>query len=888
MYARVMVEKDPASRSRLVNFFQYLTQAAVKADQCCVVASLLATDPKKSDRLGKEIQAELYDIFQRQREETVHPVQKEDIAELLRRRFFTPESIKDREAFRSHTVAALEGIRAIDERTRKDAVSSEERFIKNYPFHPDLTDVLYSKWTALERFQRTRGVLRTFALALREAETWDKSPLIGANVFLTAPKKKGLCEAGREMVTVAETESYEGKRQAWTPILETELAFAREIQAESVGLKFREIEQAVWITFLHSQPIGQNAKLRDITVLLGATRPDKIELEKGLIQWARDSHWLDDLYANTSEGEVPQNWRLGIKPNLNQMHSAASRDISGDIVEARLLDEIEKQKSLTKDVSKNYGIKVHILPAKPGDIEDNGEFHFAILGPSASSASGKPGPEARRFLEEKAGTDSPRVHRNALVLVAPSRQGLDIARNRIRGYLAWEKVHSDMNQQEGKFDPTRMSNLTISLNKAKGRIPEAIRQAYCIVVTVSEKSEIQAFKITLAEESLFDTIKADSRARIQDTAVTADTLLPDGPYDLWQEGDTARWVKDLVGAFAQLPHLPKMLNAKAILDTLIDGCVRGTFVLRITRPDHTFRTWWMRKPDDDALKDPALEVVLPEAATLNRLQTDLLLPDTLPDLWKGDDILVRDIAEYFGGSTVVQIEKDGYEEPLQIPKAERAAIEETIHEAVKQEELWLLSGPSSIFGEEIPPGVLTDEATLRKPPRSFKPVEILSENLPEIWKDGSATALSIAAALSHKEDIALPWKIIRTLIDSALDARFVELDTDSGHWPSGFQGAGNIKLRELSTVIIDDAGIREVTESGVLAANTDLEPAQIQDLGEAIPDLLKIKAESDIPMRFHVRIEVGEALHLPDETTIQKINEILTKVHDGLRLSYPS
>ena len=44
---------------------------------------------------------------------------KEDVAEVLRRRFFTPESIRDREAFRPHVVAALKGIADLDEQTAK-------------------------------------------------------------------------------------------------------------------------------------------------------------------------------------------------------------------------------------------------------------------------------------------------------------------------------------------------------------------------------------------------------------------------------------------------------------------------------------------------------------------------------------------------------------------------------------------------------------------------------------------------------------------------------------------------------------------------------------------------------------------------------------------------
>ena len=62
---------------------------------------------------------------------------------------------------------ALKGVTDHDDATAKEGKRAEERFLKSYPFHPDLTEVLYAKWTQLQGFQRTRGVLRTFALALR-------------------------------------------------------------------------------------------------------------------------------------------------------------------------------------------------------------------------------------------------------------------------------------------------------------------------------------------------------------------------------------------------------------------------------------------------------------------------------------------------------------------------------------------------------------------------------------------------------------------------------------------------------------------------------------------------------------------------------------------------
>jgi hypothetical protein len=881
MYAREKTGLDREWRGRLANFFQYLTQAAVKVDRCCLVASLLATDPRKSDMLGREIQAELYDIFQRQREEAVEPVVKEDVAEVLRRRFFTPESLKDGEVFRQHVLAALKGVADVDEQTKKQGAEAEERFLKSYPFHPDLTEVLYSKWTQLARFQRARGILRTFALALREAETWDQSPIIGPGVFLAAPDKKGLSNALGEMVSVADTEEWEGKKQAWTGILDNEFSQAKRIQLDSVGLKFREVEQAVVATFLHSQPIGQTARTRDLVVLLASTRPDKIELEKGLSRWAQTSYWLDDLYTAAGAGQLPGTWRLGNRPNLTQMHAVAAKNVPDDTVHARLLDDISKTKALTANASA-LGVRVHTLPTRPKDIEDDGAFHYAVLGPSAASESGKPSSEARRFLDETTGSDKPRVYRNSVLLLVPSKDGLEGGLARVRDYLAWEVVRDEVKKQQtdGNVDPARAQTLQINIEKARGRIPEAIRQAYCIVVTVSEKDEAQAFKITIAEEPHFNVIKGHERSRVKDTPITAEALLPGGPYNLWRPGETSRRVKDLAGAFAQLPHLPKMLKASAILDTLVDGCEKGTFVLRLTRPDGTFRTWWMSRPDENALNDSALELVLPEGAELGEIAHDLLAPGKLPSLWSSEEITAKAVADYFSGSNVVQVEREGYREPMQIPKAGQAAVDKAINAAVEKGVLWLISGPASILGEPIPAGVLIPNATLRQPPPVVAPAEILPENLPTAWKEGTATAAAIAAQLSSRFGTNLPWRAVRYVIDEALRANFLCVAEDSAPW-AGDPGTAQYAKFQASKSVPPPL---PPTKKGILVAASELEPSEMQDLGDIIPKLLEVKAKANVPLHFQVRIEMGDGKTLPPAQAVGDINKLLKGVKSELEL----
>lgn len=902
LYAKVKVRSEPGWLDYLISFFQYLTQAAAKVEKCCIVASLLSSDPKdQADTLGQKIVSDLYDIFQRQREAAVQPVEKDDVAEVLRRRLFDSESVKHRGTWPQHVIAALKGIAALDDQTSKQGAAAEERYLKSFPFHPELTEVFYTKWAAgIERFQKTRGVLRTFALALREAEKWDESPLIGPAVFLGAPKQEGLSEAARELVSIADTIVDDGHATRWTGIVENELTCARQVQADSVGLKLREVEQAVIATFLHSQPKGRSAKTRDLMLLVGPCRPDKIELEKGLVRWSQTSSWLDDEHKPEKDNQLRPEWRLGNRPNLHQMQSAAAVGIQLDVIKAQLIDEIGKLKTLTSGASA-AGVRVHTLPTKPKDIEDDGMFHYAVLLPSAASESGKPSPEAKRFLDETTGADKPRVSRNSVLLLVASKDGLSAAEARVRDQMAWERVLDDLTpkndeerKQKGSVDVARLQTLKLYIDKAKAKVPDAIRQAYCVVVTVSDKNEVHAFKITIGDEAHFETIKNDKRSRVQDTAITAEALLPDGPYNLWKGGETSRRVKDLAGAFAQLPHLPKMLKSQAIVETLVDGCLQGTFVLKLTRPDRTFRTWWRTRPDAAALNDPAMELVLPEAGELGEIPGELLAPKALPDLWTADEITAQDVMNYFDGTKVVQVDKGGFTESVPVPKASTEVVDAAIGEAVADGKVWLLSGPASLLAEPIPAGVLSPTAKLRVPPAMISAAAILPEPLPAAWKDGSTNALAVATALSQQAGHTLPWKTVRDVIGGSLQARFIALADGSAPWPCEMPAANTVKLKLAET---GGGGTHGGTGGGfaggagtgagtkTLVAEATLEPSEIQDLGDIIPQLLEIKNKANTPLVFRIQIEFGDGVQKPDAQFTTAVNELLEGLKPGLKLS---
>ena len=886
MFARGKVAVDAAWRGRLVDFFQYLCQAVTKVDRCALVASLLASDLEKSDDTGKAIGAAIAAIFNRQKEEGVQPVQKEDVAEVLRRRFFTPASIADSNAFLPHVTTAVRNLAAVDDAVRRDRRRAEDRFARSYPFHPDLTDLFYVRWTQLDRFQRTRGILRTFAIALRDAEGWDTAPLVGPNVFLPAPDRTGIAEAARELTGIATREAAESRGHDWAAILEGELAKARTIQDEQAGLRSREVEQAVCAVFLSSQPIGQKAQTRDVIGLVGATRPDRIALEQGLRRWTEVSWFLDEnefgsgAATDGAPPPLPRAWRLGDRPNLKQLHhDACANRVSAEAVEVKLLAEVRATKSLTQG-TRAFGARVHMLPERPRDVEDDGEFHFAVLPPACVSNAGRPNRAARRFLDETTGPDRPRIRRNAVVLAAPSTDGLEVARTRVREYLGWDDVQSQLRGQPQ--DPVREEMLATWTEEARRRMPEAIRQAWTIVVAVNPQNEAQAFRVTVGGDPLFATVKADRRARIQETAINAEALLPGGPYDLWRDDEPSRRVKDLASAFAEQPRLPKMLRAQEIFATIDRGVQAGLFVASLPRPDRSAKTWWRTRIDEAARAEPALELFLPAAATLSDLDSGVLTPGVLPGLWNTDSVSVGAVTDYFAGGRTVMATREGYEEPLDIPACPADVVEATIAKAVAQGGLWLLNGPASLQGEPLPAGVLTPAATLRAPLAPLPVQRLLKNAVPDAWNAGETTVLALSAALANQEERPVPWAVLRRAVDDAVAARWLEPSPGGGPWPCDAAGAGAVSLRPPAGFDPTSVTPTVSTTTAGYGSSAVLDPAALQDLVDALPDI--VKAAAGLPLQFRLDVTLGSGVKEVGSDTLETLDKLLREVDPDLGL----
>ena len=627
MYTRAAVNDDPKRFGILQDFFQALTQTVEKMRNAAIVASLITSDIVAEDPTGISVLKMLEDVFHRL-DKPVEPVSRGDVSELLRRRLF--EDVPPGQARRAVVDSLIAARQKLPLRESDKNQEAYDELLKSYPFHPDLIEVFYQKWTQLDGFQGTRGMFRTFALMLREAVEKDTSAFIGPNALLTTDT--GLSDVLQELVRACD----EGTQ--WTPILTGELERASTLQKNLPLLKSRELEAAVLSTFLHSQPIGQKAELADLYLLLAHANIDPMSIEKGLSDW-REVSWF--LKENESS------WALGTNPNLTNMHVRAMARIN----EGQITENLEKRirdATLGRNID---NVAVHTLPQSPADISDNPELHFVIVGPQWTAVPGED-------VSDSLAAFFNRTYPNTIIVLAPENARLIGLRQRIRNILAWQNIESgdDMNLLS---EPQKALLLQRKQEDEAG-ILESVMSAYSVLIAVDEEGVVKAGSLPSGRDSPFERVKKyfTDKGELLTTTLAPELLTPDSYFDIWGEDETAKPVQGLYQMFASLPRLPRLLNRQVFVDTLRRGVTEGKIVLRTVRPDGSQNTYWRETlATDEDYWQKALEIVPIEHAELHNLNPELLVPGQLSELWKGGDlpITVGTIREFFNGDDVPKL-----------------------------------------------------------------------------------------------------------------------------------------------------------------------------------------------------------------------------------------
>jgi hypothetical protein len=191
--------------------------------------------------------------------------------------------------------------------------------------------------------------------------------------------------------------------------------------------------------------------------------------------------------------------------------------------------------------------------------------------------------------------------------------------------------------------------------------------------------------------------------------------------------------------------------------------------------------------------------------------------------------------------------------------------------------------PSSHSGKDDHASLVTGDDRLQPTPSPVPTTDLLPANLPEAWAGETTTAQTIADALSAKTGKPLPWPTVRAAIDGALQGRLPERTEGSGPWPCDYSGATSVVLKTRGKTPTPTTTKPVPTPPDVLFASSDLQPGELQELGDQIGEIRAATIGYDF--KVMVRIEIGTDGKRPPADVVDKINAKLGVVSKSLELA---
>jgi len=170
---------DSNLASQVLAFIQELTGTIKTLDKCLLILTLPSSVLEHYDEAAERLFQQLQKITGRM-EKVYTPVAEAEIYQVIRRRLFS--SIDENEARKIIELfldyAQREKILPED----IEPADYRKKFIKSYPFQPEVIDILYKRWGSFPTFQRTRGVLRLLSLVVHSLKD-AKNPFIRLSDF---------------------------------------------------------------------------------------------------------------------------------------------------------------------------------------------------------------------------------------------------------------------------------------------------------------------------------------------------------------------------------------------------------------------------------------------------------------------------------------------------------------------------------------------------------------------------------------------------------------------------------------------------------------------------------------------------------------------------------
>jgi len=553
-------------------FAQVLTESAKLVKNCLLVISLPASDTAGSPHTqaddvevggqrGREALDRLRNVVGRV-ESSWRPASAEEGFEIVRRRLFEP--LIDQAHFKDRDVVA----RAFADLYRtqhqefppecRDA-DYEKRIKAAYPIHPEIFDRLYTDWSTLIKFQRTRGVLRLMAAVIHSLwEKGDKNPLIlPANIPIDDPRVQ--FELTRYL------------SDNWVPIIEKDVdgpsSLPLRLDGDIPNLgKFSACRRVARTIYLGSAPTASaaNRGVEDRQVKLGCVMPGESAAVFGdaLRRLAAAATYLYQ--------DGPRYW-YSTQPTVTKLAEDRAEQLKRD--PDKVAHELEKR--VRENLRRMGDFKrVHPIPGSSADVPDDLDTRLVVLGvdQSYSKEPSNAAEIAAKAIFETRGT-TPRLYRNTLIFLAADKSRLQDLDEAARKLLAWESVLDEKDKLD--LSPNQVKQAETQKTAAEGAVTARLPETYqWLLVPTQENPQApvtwQTIRLSgsdplaeraskkLRNDELLVVNFASSRLRMEMDRVP-----------LWRGNHVA--VRQLVGDFGRYLYLPRLQTPAILVNAIHSG-----------------------------------------------------------------------------------------------------------------------------------------------------------------------------------------------------------------------------------------------------------------------------------------------------------------------------
>ncbi len=527
-------------------FIHELTEVVKSTDRVLLVMTLPSSILEHYSEKAEEYFQKLQKIAGRS-QKVFTPVQEEEVHDVIRTRLFKRIDETEMEAVVKRVVEYLEKEGLIPEGL--NTYQYRQRFLRSYPFQPEVIDVLYHRWGSLPKFQRTRGALRLLSIVVHSLIGRDV-PFIRLSDF-----DLGVKTLRDELIDIIGESRYYSVLDA--DILSPNSGAKRVDRMVGESYEhYRVGTRAATVIFMYSFSGGdvRGATTKEIKLSCADTRYSS-SIVGDAILYLKDNL----LYLHYRDGR----YFFSLEPSLNKLVVDEMNNVSEEQIR-----EVEHE--LLKGQLKGRYFKVYLWPSKPVDVPDSDpSLKLVVLSEYDKE-------KVLQILQSYGGSE--RVHKNTLIFLVPRETERASFNRLVRRYLAWKIINEKSKKGSLELTTEQREDVKENLKRAREDIVQKIAELYRLVL-LPTRGGYEELDLGMKPVGIKKTIEELVYEKLREEGKLVEKMAPVVIEMKYLDGKEYVPTKALYESFLKTPGMPLLRSKSVLVDVIRQGVIEGRFGL---------------------------------------------------------------------------------------------------------------------------------------------------------------------------------------------------------------------------------------------------------------------------------------------------------------------